>query len=32
MNAFARGTADCKAGIKAFLEKTDPPWRRGSVQ
>jgi len=27
MNALARSTADCKAGIRAFLEKTDPPWR-----
>lgn len=26
-NAFARGTADCQAGIAAFLEKTDPPWK-----
>lgn len=28
MNAFARGTKDCQAGIAAFLGKTDPPWRR----
>jgi methylglutaconyl-CoA hydratase len=28
MNAFARGTADCQAGIAAFLGKTDPPWRQ----
>lgn len=27
MNAFARGTDDCQAGIAAFLSKTDPPWR-----
>ncbi len=27
MNAFARGTEDCQAGIAAFLSKTDPPWR-----
>ena len=27
LNAFARGTADCQAGIDAFLNKTDPPWR-----
>ncbi len=27
MNAFARGTDDCKAGIEAFLRKTDPPWK-----
>ncbi|MDQ7040424.1 MAG: enoyl-CoA hydratase-related protein [Rhodothermus sp.] len=30
VNALARGTADCKAGIRAFLEKQDPPWRRSS--
>lgn len=28
MNAFARLTADCQAGISAFLERRDPPWRR----
>lgn len=27
MNAFARGTADCQAGIAAFLNKQDPPWK-----
>ena len=27
LNALARGTDDCKAGITAFLGKTDPPWR-----
>ncbi len=27
MNAFARSTDDCQAGIAAFLDKTDPPWR-----
>ncbi|MEM1042907.1 MAG: enoyl-CoA hydratase-related protein [Bacteroidota bacterium] len=27
LNALARGTDDCKAGIAAFLGKTDPPWR-----
>ncbi len=27
MNALARGTEDCKAGIAAFLNKTDPPWK-----
>lgn len=27
MNALARGTADCKAGIGAFLDRTDPPWK-----
>ncbi len=30
VNALARGTADCKAGIRAFLEKQDPPWRKSS--
>lgn len=29
LNAFARGTEDCRAGIEAFLNKTDPPWKRG---
>jgi methylglutaconyl-CoA hydratase len=29
MNAFARTTDDCQAGIDAFLDKTDPPWKRG---
>lgn len=27
MNAFTRSTPDCQAGIAAFLNKTDPPWR-----
>lgn len=30
LNASARSTSDCKAGIAAFLEKTDPPWKRTS--
>lgn len=30
LNASARSTADCKAGISAFLEKRDPPWKGGS--
>lgn len=30
VNALARGTADCKAGIRAFLERQDPPWRKPS--
>ncbi|MFQ5569420.1 MAG: enoyl-CoA hydratase/isomerase family protein [Rhodothermales bacterium] len=30
LNAFARGTADCRAGISAFLKKVDPPWKAGS--
>lgn len=29
MNAFARGTDDCKAGIDAFLNDEDPPWKKG---
>ena len=28
LNARARGTDDCKAGIAAFLNRTDPPWRK----
>jgi len=28
MNAFARATDDCQAGIQAFLDKEDPPWKR----
>lgn len=28
MNAFARGTDDCKAGITSFLTKTAPPWQQ----
>lgn len=28
MNAFARGTEECRAGIDAFLNDEDPPWRR----
>jgi methylglutaconyl-CoA hydratase len=31
MNAFARGTEDCKAGVEAFLNRTDPPWRSTST-
>ncbi len=27
MNAFARSTNDCQAGISAFLDNTDPPWK-----
>lgn len=30
VNASARSTADCKAGISAFLEKRNPPWKGGS--
>jgi len=26
MNAFARGTEDCQAGISAFLDDERPPW------
>jgi len=28
MNAFARGTDDCQAGIDAFLNDEDPPWKQ----
>ncbi len=27
VNATARATDDCRAGVDAFLGKTDPPWR-----
>jgi methylglutaconyl-CoA hydratase len=27
MNAFARGTDDCQAGIQAFLNREAPPWK-----
>ena len=27
INAFARGTADCRAGIEAFLNKKPAPWK-----
>lgn len=27
LNALARSTDDCRAGIASFLTKTDPPWR-----
>lgn len=26
MNAFARGTEECRAGIAAFLNEEEPPW------
>ena len=26
-NALARSTDDCRAGVAAFLTKTDPPWK-----
>lgn len=29
MNAFARGTDDCQAGIEAFLNDDPPPWKQG---
>jgi methylglutaconyl-CoA hydratase len=29
MNAFARGTEDCRAGVAAFLKKSAPPWKEG---
>ena len=28
LNALARSTDDCQAGIRAFLEKRDPPWKK----
>jgi methylglutaconyl-CoA hydratase len=28
LNALARGTDDCKAGVGAFLRKEAPPWKR----
>lgn len=30
LNALARSTDDCRAGVRAFLEKRDPPWRAGA--
>lgn len=27
LNALARATDDCKAGVEAFLSKQDPPWK-----
>ena len=32
MNAFARGTDDCQAGIDAFLNDEAPPWTRKAEQ
>ncbi|MEM6328138.1 MAG: enoyl-CoA hydratase-related protein [Bacteroidota bacterium] len=29
LNALARATDDCRAGVAAFLGKTDPPWQSG---
>lgn len=29
LNALARATDDCRAGVAAFLGKTAPPWRAG---
>ncbi|MEM6336091.1 MAG: enoyl-CoA hydratase-related protein [Bacteroidota bacterium] len=29
-NAFARSTPDCRAGVEAFLSKSDPPWRKAA--
>ncbi|MFO8100096.1 MAG: enoyl-CoA hydratase/isomerase family protein [Salinibacter sp.] len=31
MNAFARGTEDCRAGIDAFLADEDPPWKQSGA-
>lgn len=28
VNAAARTTADCRAGVAAFLDKKDPPWKQ----
>ncbi len=30
LNALARGTADCQAGIRAFLTKQPPPWKNAT--
>ncbi len=30
VNALARTTADCRAGVSSFLDRTDPPWRSGA--
>jgi methylglutaconyl-CoA hydratase len=30
VNALARGTSDCRAGVQAFLKKEDPPWKAPS--
>ena len=30
LNALARATNDCRAGVAAFLDKTDPPWKRAA--
>ncbi|MFB6273268.1 MAG: enoyl-CoA hydratase/isomerase family protein [Salinibacter sp.] len=32
MNAFARGTDDCQAGIEAFLNDEDPPWKNADAR
>lgn len=31
LNALARATDDCRAGVAAFLDKRDPPWRAEST-
>ena len=31
LNALARSTDDCRAGVAAFLGKTDAPWKRGGA-
>lgn len=31
LNALARSTDDCRAGVAAFLEKRDPPWRASAT-
>ncbi len=30
MNTLARGTSDCRAGVAAFLDRKDPPWRKSA--
>lgn len=30
LNALARATDDCRAGVAAFLDKSDPPWRQAA--
>ena len=32
LNALARATDDCRAGVAAFLDKTAPPWKAGGDQ
>ncbi|MGB3543110.1 enoyl-CoA hydratase/isomerase family protein [Rubrivirga sp.] len=32
LNALARATDDCKAGVNAFLTKQDPPWKTAALE